>query len=242
MTNPSPLVTKRGLGLAGLAAFGACAACCAVPLLAAAGVGGTALSALAGYIRPGADLVVAGLVGAGVLGVVAVRRRSRGEGGCGSEVDAGCGCAPGSKGSILTTAAPAPDEPIVCTADLRDKPTVQGQLDGYRAAFEHLVRVERFHGGVRWVFARRPGLEEELRRLAEKEHQCCKFFKFDLRRADDAIIWETTANEEGASVLEEFGSLPERLRQTSKGGEMLAIKRSISNAGLVFAADQADPK
>lgn len=63
MSNTSPLVTKKSLGLAGIAAFGACAACCALPFIAAAGIGGGVVSAVAGYIRPGADLLLAGGVG-----------------------------------------------------------------------------------------------------------------------------------------------------------------------------------
>ena len=77
MSNTSPVITKKSLGLASIAAFGACAACCAVPLLVAAGIGGGALSAVAGYIRPGADLIFAGAVGVGALGVMAVRARTR---------------------------------------------------------------------------------------------------------------------------------------------------------------------
>jgi hypothetical protein len=99
MSNTSPLVTKKSLGLAGIAALGACAACCAVPLLAATGIGGAALSALAGYIRPGADLVLAGGVGAGVLAVVAFRERARrAAAACdpACDVTGGCGCGPGN--------------------------------------------------------------------------------------------------------------------------------------------------
>lgn len=243
MSNTSSvIITKKSLGLAGIAAFGACAACCAVPLLAAAGIGGGALAAVAGYIRPGADLLLAGAVGVGVLGVMAVRARRAAACDVSCEVSGGCGCASTDAASILSTAAPAPGEPIVCTADLRDNPTVQGQLDGYRAVFEHLLRTEKFEGGVRWVFSNRPGLDAELRNLAEKERQCCSFFKFDLRSTGEAIVWETTAREEAASVLEEFGRLPERLRQHTRGSEQQPIKQAISGAGLIFAADTLESK
>jgi hypothetical protein len=239
MSNTSPLVTKKGLGLAGLAAFGACAACCAIPLLAAAGIGGGVFSAIAGYIRPGADLVLAGGVGVTVLAVTAFRARSRRAAGCevACEVDGGCGCGPVDEGKILSTASPRPGEPIVCTADLRDEPTVQGQLDGYRAAFEHLLEVENHEGRVRWVFTNRPGLRDELRKLAENEHQCCKFFKFDLRADGDTIVWETTASPDAAQVLDEFARLPERLSQHERGREAQPVKEAIGGAGLIFAAD-----
>jgi hypothetical protein len=244
MSNTSPLVTKQGLGLAGMAAVGASAACCALPLLAAAGVGGGALSAVAGYLRPGADLIVAGGVGIGVLAVMAFRARSRSAAACDvtCQVDGGCGCAPVSEATLLSTASPRAGEPIVCTADMQDKPTVQGQLDGYRAAFEHLRHIERFEGGVRWIFANRPGLGAELGRLAEKEHQCCSFFKFDLREAGDSIVWETTASKEAARVLDEFARLPEQLSQHARGSEVAPIKQAIGDAGLSFAADAAGAK
>jgi hypothetical protein len=245
MTNAAPLVTQKSLGLAGLAAFGACAACCALPLLAAAGIGGGILSGVAGLIRPGADLIMAGVVGAGVLAVIAYRARSARSGACDTvcATDGGCGCASGKDGaSIFATPSPGADEPIVCTADLRDNPTVQGQLDGYRSAFEHLLRTERLDGGARWVFANRPGLDAELRDLAKKEHQCCSFFKFDVRAADDTLVWDTTAHPSAAKVLDEFARLPERLKQHSRGDETQPIKQAIGEAGLVFAADTARAK
>lgn len=109
MSNASPLVTKKALGLAGIAAFGACAACCALPLLAAAGIGGGALSAVAGRLRPGADLVVASGVGAFVLAVIAFRGRARRSAACDVACDAGagCGCGPVDKSKIVweTTAS-----------------------------------------------------------------------------------------------------------------------------------------
>jgi mercuric ion transport protein len=243
MSTTSPIITKKSLGFAGIAAFGACAACCAVPLLAAAGLGGGAVAAVAGYIRPGADLLLAGAVGVGVLAVMAVRARAR-RAACdvSCEVGGGCGCASTDASSILSTASPRPGEPIVCTADLRDKPTVQAQLDGYRAAFEHLLRTETFEGGVRWIFKNRAGLDHELRNLAEKEHQCCTFFKFELRTAGETIVWETTARQEAATVLEEFGRLPERLSQHARGSEEQPIKQAIRGAGLIFAADTVGTK
>ena len=119
---------------------------------------------------------------------------------------------------------------------------MRGQLDGYRAAFEHLLRVEKFEGGVRWVFANRPGLDLKLRNLAEKEHQCCSFFEFDLRAAGETIVWETTARKEAAAVLDEFARLPERLSQHPQGTEEEAIKQAITGAGLIFAADTSGSK
>jgi hypothetical protein len=189
---PDGVFSMRRLGLAGLAGIAACAGCCSVPLLVATGVGGGALTGLAAYVRPGAELVV-GLGAAGlVLGMAALRNRRR--------------------TSVFRSPAPGPDEPIVCTADLAGKPTVQGQMDGYRVAFAHLLRTERFSGGFRWVFRKEPGLEAHLKQLAENEHQCCRFFSFDVATTSEQIYWETRAHHAAASVLELFSQLPERLK------------------------------
>jgi hypothetical protein len=91
--NSSPFVSKRGLGLAGAAAFIGCAACCAMPLLAAAGVGSGAIAALSVF-RPGSELIVGGGAFVIVLGGTAIWRRfNRGESaGCGPacKVDGTC--------------------------------------------------------------------------------------------------------------------------------------------------------
>ena len=241
---PSNPFTKRHFGLAGIAAVVACAACCALPFLAAAGIGGGVLSAAAGYLRPGADLIVGGVVGAGMLGVLAFQARRRvraarsAECDVGCSLQGGCGCGPTPDQSIFVTAEPAANEPIVCTADLDNKPTVQGQLDGYRAAFAQLLRSEKLPRGFRWVFATRPGLEAELRTLAEKEHQCCRFFKFELRSIGDVVTWEVTGDERAENALKAFEQLPEHLARTPREGDALAIKQAVTAAGLVFAADR----
>jgi mercuric ion transport protein len=72
-----PVLSKRRLGLAGIAAFIGCAACCAVPLLAAAGLGSGAVASLSSVFRPGSELLVGGVVFVVALGVMAVRSRLR---------------------------------------------------------------------------------------------------------------------------------------------------------------------
>jgi hypothetical protein len=232
------VVGKRSFGFAGLAAVGACAAVCSLPLLAAAGIGGGALATLAGYVRPGVDLLVAAGVGAGVLAIMAVRtKKARRSAGNVVSAEAGCGCGQAMNQPIFASAEPTSSEPIVCTADLRDMPTIRAQMDGYRAAFTRLQRTERFAGGFRWVFEPAPGLDEQLRTLAANEHRCCRFFKFEVRRSADALVWETTAHEHAAKVSEEFAELPAMLGQTTPGRDLLPIKQRVSAAGLVFAAD-----
>src|SRR6188768_2475979 len=115
MNNTSPAITKKALGLAGIAVFGACAACCAVPLLVAAGIGGGALSVFSGYIRPGADLILAGGVGVGVLALLAFRARTKRTAACdvSCEVGGGCGCGSVAEANIFSTAPPRSGQPIV---------------------------------------------------------------------------------------------------------------------------------
>lgn len=230
------IFSRRRLGLAGLAGVTACAACCAVPLLVASGVGGGALSALAAYVKPGAELVAGLGVAALVLGMAAVRS---GQGGA----ECGCGPTTSEHASVYRSPAPAADEPIVCTADLADKPTLQGQIDGYRAAFAHLVRTERFSGGVRWVFRKHADLETHLKQLAEKEHQCCRFFSFEITAAGEQIVWETRARDAAGSVLEFFSELPERLKEEPRrGADVALLKQRSDAAGLRFAADEEQPR
>jgi len=242
MSHATLLTPKKALGLAGVAAIGACAACCAVPLLAAAGLGVGIVSAVAVAIRLGVGLILA-VVGAGVLGVLVLRTRARRASACNvaCAICGGCGCKRADEASIFSSATPRPGEPIVCTADLRDQPTVQAQLDGYAAAFQQLLRVEKLAGKVRWIFANRPGLSDELRALAENEHQCCRFFKFDLRAAGETVVWETTATPDASQVLDEFARLPERLSQHARGRAVEPIKQAIGAAGLSFASDASGP-
>jgi len=71
------ILSKRRLGMAGIAAIVGCALCCTVPLLAAAGLGGGFVATLASVFQPGSELLVGGAVFVGVLGVVALRGRLR---------------------------------------------------------------------------------------------------------------------------------------------------------------------
>jgi hypothetical protein len=222
-------------------------------MLVAAGVGGGALTTIAGYLAPGAELVVGGVVAAAVVGVAAVRNRRR-VSGCGEvcavpgadtgvlsdgdEAAGSCGCGPTRDARMVyESAKPKPGEPIVCTADLADKPTVQAQIDGYRTAFVHLVRTERFEGGFRWMFRKEAGLRERLKELAQNEHQCCQFFQFDVKDTSEHLVWETRAEEAATSVLEFYSQMPERLREEPRrGADTVALKRRATSAGLKFAA------
>jgi hypothetical protein len=76
MSDPSPnFLTKRHLGLAGVAALLGCMAACSIPLLAAAGFGGGVFAALAARFHPGSELVVGGTMFLVMLAAMALRRR-----------------------------------------------------------------------------------------------------------------------------------------------------------------------
>lgn len=234
---PPGILCKSRLAWAGGAAILGCVACCALPLLAVAGGGGL-LAGLGAYVQPGSELVVGGVVFIGALSLGALsswRQRTRAT---------SCGCGPSGDGvrSVFRSAAATEDEPIACTADLKDKPAVQEQMDRYRAAFVQLVGTDRFAGGFRWRFRAQPGLDVELKLLAEREADCCRFLQFDLLKVGEELHWETRANESAASVLDEFAKLPDRLRQEPRRGhDVASLKRSASAAGLIFIADACKP-
>src|SRR5687767_14788434 len=81
---PEPLLSKRRLAWASVAAVAGCAAACSLPLLLAAAGGGVVATAVAGVLGAGAELVVGGVVFAGVLGFMALRARSNAAGACGT--------------------------------------------------------------------------------------------------------------------------------------------------------------
>lgn len=179
------------------------------------------------------------LISVFLRGLLGVRPRKKALAGCTVSCSTSCGCAPATSKPIFTSPVAGSKEPVVCTADLAGNPTVLGLLEGYRAVFVHLRDTERFDGGFRWIFEPSEGLEDELRALAEKEHQCCRFFEFHVRAAGGVVIWETRGDERSRKIVEEFSNLPARLAENATGEDVAALKRSAGAAGLVFKADQS---
>jgi hypothetical protein len=137
---------------------------------------------MASIIKPGAELVVGGGAFAAVLAFAAVRRLAAKRRTCATSCDtSGACCGPlQTSAEVYRSPIAAPDEPLACTADLREKAASQAHMAEYRNAFTHLIANERFPGGFRWTFAAQPGLSEQLRTLAEREHVCCRFFTFEI--------------------------------------------------------------
>jgi hypothetical protein len=85
----------------------------------------------------------------------------------------------------------------------------------FREAFVHLERTESIDGGFRWYFQADAAFEAQLRDLARRERECCKFFSFSLTREGSTVVWEVRAPHEAATVLEAFKLLPETLKDFS---------------------------
>lgn len=101
------------------------------------------------------------------------------------------------------------EQPIACTLD----------SDGFRRRLEEFREVfgrgflskERFPNGGRFRFRRLPGLEADLRSLAERECACCPFFQFEILAREEELWWETRVDGEAEPILEAFLTLPEVL-------------------------------
>lgn len=242
-TGSGSFLTPRRLASAGVAAVAACGAVCALPTLAALGVlgvGGGAMAAAA-LVTPASELIAgAAAFAVALAGMALWARRARHKGSSDATTNEGCGCSAPGTSLVYRSPTPRAGEPIQCTAKLRDTVSVQAHVDGYRAAFTRLVAAERFSGGFRWTFRAEPGLEARLQGLAAREHDCCKFFHFEITTQGDHIIWETRAEDSAACMIDELFRVPERLREEPRRGhDVAALKRAAGAAGLNFTADSA---
>jgi hypothetical protein len=100
--------------------------------------------------------------------------------------------------------------PIACSLD---RSAFRGRLDEFRAVLRRgFIGAERLPDRARWRFRAAPGLEDDLRKLAERERRCCRFFLFDIRRVDEEIWWDTRVDRaEALPVLDLFFALPSEL-------------------------------
>ena len=89
---------------------------------------------------------------------------------------------------ILDTPGQLHREPIACSLDGHG---FRQRLDEFRAAFGRgYLAGERTATGVRWRFRAAPGLEEDLRSLAGRERECCRFFIFEIQTVGYEIWWD----------------------------------------------------
>jgi hypothetical protein len=127
-------------------------------------------------------------------------------------------------------------EPIACSHVGREQ--YAKRAAEFRDAFVHLERTETIAGGFRWYFQADSALEVQLRDLAHREHDCCRFFDFRITREGSALVWETRAPDAAGAVLEEFKLLPETLKGSSS---LDTMQRVLAGAGLTFAPDRTEP-
>ena len=135
-----------------------------------------------------------------------------------------CGCDSGCAAASI--------EPIACSLMGREEQAKRAAE--FREAFVHLDRTETIAGGFRWYFRGDYALEAQLRDLAHREHECCRFFDFRITREGSALVWETRGPQGAAAVLEEFKLLPETLKGSST---LDAMQRVLADAGLTFPPD-----
>jgi len=104
-------------------------------------------------------------------------------------------------------------DPIACTLDADGMAL---RMSEFAELFrESLVGRETTADGIRFRFAVRPGVEEQVRDLARREQSCCSFFAFGIEIHDDEVWWDATVTDGNARpVLDDFFSLPERLGKT----------------------------
>jgi hypothetical protein len=104
-------------------------------------------------------------------------------------------------------------EPIACTLD---SDGFRRRMEEFRGVFERAyLSGERFSGGGRFRFRALPGLEADLRSLAEREQECCRFFRFEIFTKDGELWWETRVEAEAEPILDAFLELPELLARRS---------------------------
>ncbi len=59
-------------------------------------------------------------------------------------------------------------------------------------------------GGLRLTFRAAPGVEEELRALAELEHACCAFAAFEVDVGGERVTLDVTSSGEGVAAVRQL--------------------------------------
>ncbi len=111
----------------------------------------------------------------------------------------------------LTVLPAVPDSPIACSLPSAEMGGRLGEFDHLFAA--HLRSVRR---GPEWLELTLGGAGldiAEVTGLIEREHACCPFFEFELRRSSDRLVVEMRAPEGAGSVLESFAFIAEKALQ-----------------------------
>ncbi len=91
------------------------------------------------------------------------------------------------------------EAPIACSLN------AAGQT-ARRAAWERLGKrslrePQMTERGVRLVFARKPGVQDELRELARLEGECCAFAEWRVEDHGDRLVLDVSADTAGAHLI-----------------------------------------
>jgi hypothetical protein len=109
--------------------------------------------------------------------------------------------------------------PIVC--DMTAAPdTPRERLAEWGRLFEHaLADGERTTDGVIWRFVARPGVEEWVRDLAEREAACCRFLDFAVTADDAQVTYRITGDDDPMvqAALDEIHAVPTHIAEGIPG-------------------------
>jgi hypothetical protein len=102
-----------------------------------------------------------------------------------------------------------PVPPVACSL-ATDPEQLAGRADEFRRLFaEALIGRDRTSAGIRFRLRAEPGIEEWTRDLAQREHACCPFFRFDIAVSDGVVSWHASVidNDIARQVLENLYQL-----------------------------------
>jgi len=154
---PDPILSKRRLAWAGVAALAGCVAACSLPMLAVAVGGGAVATAVSSVMIPGAEVIVGIVAFAGVLGLMAFRVRARRR--ASATIPLALACDP-----LVFTKDERVDHHALAENVFLRWPTKKQELpDGYLLHYE----------GDEVLFA-------SLAKWASSEHRCCSWASFSL--------------------------------------------------------------
>jgi hypothetical protein len=94
--------------------------------------------------------------------------------------------------------------------------TPEERMAEWRRLFEHaLAGRERAADAVIWHFTARPGVEEWVRDLAEREAACCAFLDFAVTVHDGEVIYRITGENDPMvqAALDEIRDVPDHIAE-----------------------------